>query len=505
VLVLDILPGSSASDPNNMTVLDGALFFAADDGTNGTELWSVAKPLAAGDFDPTFGTAGATTADPGGGDTGHSVAIQSDGKIVVAGTTRATANSTSDDFAVVRFNADGSLDTSFGTDGIVTTDFAGFGDSGADLVIQTDGKIVVGGTSNSDFALARYNTNGTLDTGFGTNGKVVTDGNGGSGVAVALQADGKIVLLGRNFVSSYEVWLGRYLTDGTLDTSFGTNGEVITDFGSDDTPGDLAIQSNGQIVVTGYSHNTKNLIVGRYNTDGALDARFGTGGKVYTDFLGGTSFGNSIAIQSDSKVVVAGYGAPDIGVPIPDFAVARYLADGSLDTGFGTGGKLTTDLGGNDQARAIEVQSDGKLVVAGFSNNLLAVARYNADGSLDTSFSSDGIVITTLDGSFAPRHTLAIQTDGKLVVAGQNDGNFLAIRLLAAAPSATPTPTPTPTATPSPTATPEPTATPVPTATPIPSPTPTPVPGVGTWALVATALALIVLTSARRLRLQRLR
>ncbi len=159
-----------------------------------------AGPLGAGDFDPTFGTAGVTIAGIGGADTGFAVALQADGKIVVAGTTRATANSTSDDFAVARFNTDGSPDTSFGTDGITTTDFAGFGDSGSDVTIQADGKIVVAETSGGDIALARYLTDGTLDTGFGTGGRVYTDFLGGTsyGNSVVVQSDGKLVVAGQD-------------------------------------------------------------------------------------------------------------------------------------------------------------------------------------------------------------------------------------------------------------------------------------------------------------------
>src|SRR5262245_24661714 len=212
---------------------------------------------------------------------------------------------------------------------------------------------------------------GALDPTFGTGGKVTTDLQGSSqddGQAVAVQADGKIVVAGS--FQGIDFAVVRYNADGTLDATFGTGGKVITNFGpgfTTDAAQDLAIQSDGKIVVVGSSTNSvgTDFAVARYNADGTLDASFGTGGLVTTNF-GGTSLdaAQGVAIQADGKIVVTG--SSNSASPQDDFAVVRYNADGSLDTGFGTGGKVTTDFAGSiDDAFAVALQADGKIVAAG--------------------------------------------------------------------------------------------------------------------------------------------
>jgi uncharacterized delta-60 repeat protein len=336
----------------------------------------------------------------------NALAIQSDGKIVAAG----YAGPSSADFALARFNTDGSLDNSFDSDGKVVTSF-GSNDSAFSSAIQSDGKIVVAGcTGSSDFALIRYNADGSLDTTFNGTGIVTTDFGGDDRIySIKIQSDGKIVVAG---TSGGNFALARYNTDGSLDTTFDTDGKLTTDFGGSDVAYALAIQSDGKIVAAGT--NGSDFALARYNTDGSLDSTFDTDGKLTTD-LGGTDAANAIAIQSDGKIVVAGKNTVD-------FAVARYNADGSLDTSFDADGKLTTNVYGYDTAYAISIQSDGKIVVAGssgtaFSAYRFSLVRYNADGSLDTSFDTDGKVTTTFSG-YAYAYAMAIQSDGKIVVAG---------------------------------------------------------------------------------------
>jgi len=214
----------------------------------------------------------------------------------------------------------------------------------------------------------------------------VTTDFGGSdyGFSVALQPDGKIVVAG---YAGGDFALARYNSDGALDTSFGSGGKVTTDFGGSYHPDgfSVALQPDGKIVVAGYAGG--DFALARYNSDGALDTSFGSGGKVTTDF-GGSDAGYSVALQPDGKIVVAGYAGLD-------FALARYNSDGALDTSFGTGGKVTTDFsGGRDVGYSVALQPDGKIVVAGYAGVDFALARYNSDGALDTSFGSGGKVTT---------------------------------------------------------------------------------------------------------------
>src|SRR5437870_871368 len=184
---------------------------------------------------------------------------------------------------------------------------------------------------------------------------------------------------------------------GDLDPSFGTGGRVLTDFGGGDGARALALQADGRIVVAGSSSAggfALDFARARDNSDGSLDPSFGTGGRVLTDF-GGDDEARALALHADRKVVVAG--CSDAGGR-PDFALARYNDDGSHDSSFGTGGKVLTDFGGDDEASALVFQSDGKIVVAGFSDAggfaLAALARYNPNGTLDASFGSGGRVLT---------------------------------------------------------------------------------------------------------------
>src|SRR5581483_7806589 len=291
-------------------------------------------------------------------------------------------------------------------------------DDGARAVaIQSDGKIVVIGFSDAnrdfDFALARYNPDGSLDTSFGGDGKVLTDFGGSDDEAfgVAIQADGKIVVAGFSDVNGdFDFAIVRYNPDGSLDNTFGSGGKITTDFGggSDDGAFALSIQTDGRIVASGFSipgvGKTADFAIARYNPDGSLDTTFGNGGGVLTDFNNHSddvSF--AIAIQTDGKIVAAGFSDTGSG-SATDFAIARYNTDGSPDTTFDNDGKVITDFGGDDdEANGVAIQSDGKIVAAGFSDANgdfdFALARYNPDGSLDTSFGGDGEVLTDFDRS----------------------------------------------------------------------------------------------------------
>ena len=322
---------------------------------------------ALGDLDTSFGTDGIVITPIGSGqDLVGAEAIQSDGKIVVVGYSH---NGTDNDFAVVRYNTDGSLDTSFDTDGKVTTDFGGGADVGNAVAIQSDGKIVVAGMSNSpatmDFAIARYNSDGSLDTTFDTDGLVTTDVANlvDRAYAVAIQSDGKIVVAGYGRIDRNDFVVMRYNADGSLDTNFDTDGIVITDIGgTQDQIYGLVLQSDGKIVVVGYSNVNTNyaLVLARYNTDGSLDTGFGTGGIVLTAFRDYWDFGYGLAIQSDGKIVATGYSQTQT-TGNDDFILARYNTDGSLDNTFGTDGKVITNLGpGDDHGVSVAISTRRK-------------------------------------------------------------------------------------------------------------------------------------------------
>jgi uncharacterized delta-60 repeat protein len=327
--------------------------------------------------------------------------------------------------------APGDLDLSFGGGtGKVTTDVGGSGDYGQSMIQQADGKLVVAGYSsngsNDDFALARYNANGSLDTGFDGDGKVTTaiGTSYDRGFSVIQQVDGKLVVAGSSWNgSNYDVALVRYNADGSLDTGFDGDGKVTTDMGAaNDYAQSVIQQADGKLVVAGSSWNGSNADVAlvRYNADGSLDTGFDGDGKVTTDMGGNNDWAFSVIQQTDGKLVVAGYSSNGSN---DDVALVRYNADGSLDTSFDGDGKVTTAIGaGDDYGYSVIQQSDGKLVVAGTSYNGsnwdFALVRYNADGSLDTGFDGDGKVTTAIGTGYDEGYSVIQQADGKLVVAG---------------------------------------------------------------------------------------
>ncbi len=428
---------------------------------------------APGDLDTTFSGDGKVITDFfGNPDAASAVAIQSNGKIVAAGYSNVSTGN--DDFGLARYNSDGTLDNNFDADGRIITDFFGNNDEANALAIQSDGKIVAAGYadhgtgSSEDFALARYNPNGSLDTTFSGNGKVVTDflGSGDIAEAVAIQSNGKIVAGGyAQGPSRYYFALARYNPDGSLDTTFGGGtGKVTTDYGNDAYGAGLTIQSDGKIVVAGFAGVAGNtdFALARYNPNGSLDTTFSGDGKLTTDFFGNNDEANALAIQSDGKIVAAG--SANNATSSNNFALARYLSDGSLDATFS--GKVTTDFGGSDGASAVAIQPNGKIVAVGgtFSGAVtdFALARYNPNGSLDTTFSGDGKVITDFLGNDSYASAMTIQDNGKIVAAGYGGNDFALTRYDGDTPLP-PTPTPLP-----PTQTPGgSTATPIPTTCPI--------------------------------------
>jgi uncharacterized delta-60 repeat protein len=380
-------------------------------------------------LDVTFGIGGKVVTDFSGNSSQvRALAIQSDGKIIAAGY---AGPSSAGAFALARYDVDGPLDTSFGVGGKVTTFFNSSASASA-VSIQSDGQIVVGGSavvSGGDrFALARYNSDGSLDASFGNAGLVTTQFSDGSTIyptsisAMGIQPDGKIVAVGTAHASTMTTIdgyfaLARYNSDGSLDGAFGRGGTVFTTSSGDSFATAMAIQPDGRIVVGGSGHAWQFLLQ-RYNGDGSLDTTFGSGGRETTNPFDGDFAGlSALTIQPDGKIVAAG-GAGYINSTY--FALARYNSDGSGDMTFGYLGTVTTTVvdWSYDWAYAVAIQWDGKIVAAGYGgSSYFALVRYNSDGSLDTNFGPGGKVVTNF-GMPGSAYALAIQSDGKIVTGG---------------------------------------------------------------------------------------
>ncbi len=382
--------------------------------------------------------------------TAYSTLIQKDGKIVLVGT---IGDGSQSFFCLVRYNQNGIIDSTFGIDGVDTTAIGYTDDEAFCGLLQPDGKIIaagytsIGGAgSERDFALVRYNTDGSIDRTFGTNGFVKTAiGLSDDEIySIALQANGKIAAAGFSYTSIsnqnvFVIALARYNSNGTLDDSFGTNGTLTEALQVSGTlqkyteAKSVAIQSDSSIVVGGYtgdgSQNYFALL--RFTSSGNLDNTFGSNGIALTTIGGVNDEIHSIAIQKDGKIIAGGYSEVVSQTAYEyDFALVRYNTDGSVDKTFGNNGAAVTSIGHKDDAiNSIVIQSDGKIVAAGHSEGnvyeyLFAVARYNTNGSLDNTFGTNGVT-TTVVGGFGnsgddKAFSVAIQTDGKIVTSGSS-------------------------------------------------------------------------------------
>ncbi|TAN49177.1 MAG: DUF642 domain-containing protein [Methylococcaceae bacterium] len=363
-----------------------------------------------------------------GVDYGRSVAVLPDGKLLLAGDSFDTSNR----FALARYNAGGSLDHGFSFDGRLGTVISGAVydvrhvlDQVLSVTAQADGNILVAGTASLDgnLALARYLSNGSLDDSFDGDGMLTTYFAGGAAITtVARQPDDKILVAG---FSGGNFALARYLADGTLDYSFDVSGSASADLGYYDIASGIALQSDGKILLAGNASmadgSVQRFALARFNQNGGLDTTFSADGTLTTDIGGGEDYAIAVTTQADGKILVAGYSSNGLN---KDFAVARYNKNGSLDASFSQDGTVTTDFGiGDDLAYGIAVQPDGRILLAGTCNAIgnggdFGLVRYNADGSLDSRFSADGMVSTDIHGYWDDAHSVALQPDGKILLAG---------------------------------------------------------------------------------------
>jgi uncharacterized delta-60 repeat protein len=379
-----------------------------------------------GDLDTTFNHTGVvTTTLDGKNIQGTSVAIQPDGKILVAGNSKYPEKQ---NFVLARYQPDGQMDTTFNFTGMVTAPLGNGYLFGSDVAIQSDGKIIVAGTDDFQsgkfqIAAVRYEPNGSLDPIFGNGGVLTTSilkSNGNDfGNAVALQPDDKILIAGRLYTESVVL---RYTVTGTLDSTFNGNGIVTNAIGQLSEGFDL-IATNNKIVMVGVLEESEsNFLITRHDMNGNLDSSFNGSGIVTTSIKAGTDDLGfiSVAIQPDNKIVAVGESSDANNSPV--IALMRYNDNGSLDTDFNETGIVTTSVGSGIAGADVALQSDGKIVVVGTCVEAgkikFAIIRYNSDGSLDSDFGNGGVVTSLFEASGNTGRAVAIQNDGKIVAAG---------------------------------------------------------------------------------------
>jgi uncharacterized delta-60 repeat protein len=414
-------------------IVAGGYAFISPNGVADAPAFALARYNADGSLDSSFGSGGKLTTYFNGYEEINAVALQPDGKIVAAGFTDLGGNNFA--FAIARYNPNGSLDTTFDGDGKLVQNITSVYDMVTGLAIQPDGKIIAAGYANggsgTDFATIRYNANGSVDTSFGAGGIARTDINGGidGGAEVLLFSSGKIVVAGSRFNADGgggDFALVGYDSNGNLDPGFGAGGIVLTDFAGDsfDNAADMNIAPDGKIVVCGYSGpaagSPYDFAVARYLANGALDTTFDGDGKFTVDLPGlGTIDGaNAVAVQQNGKIVLVGRALPSNSAPHTtpfELAIARVNAGGGLDSSFGSGGKRFVDFNEllpnsfnatNDEFGDVLIQPDGKIVAGGeiedqtritynmalarFAGDPVSVSRktfsdFNGDGKSDIS------------------------------------------------------------------------------------------------------------------------
>jgi uncharacterized delta-60 repeat protein len=431
-----------------------------------------------GALDPSFGDDGTVTSGIGPGhDDLEAIAIDASGRIVAAGGSHTNTTATPPWFAfsVARYNADGTLDPSFGGDGTVLTSVGAYCDWGRAVAIDARGRVVVAGLSSmlngtfcpskASFALARYNPDGSLDRTFGDDGTVVTPMGGESwGNAVGIDGHGRIVVAGMNTVdtgggaANESFAVARYDPDGHLDATFGAGGRVLTPVATYSGAEDLAFDREERIVVTGWGGcatpgSACTAATVRYRPDGALDTSFG-GDGVVTTALGALENGSgstAVRIDDGGGIVIAGSGVEPPPVDDVRFALARLLPDGRLDEGFGSGGIVRTAVGpnGSGTAKALAIDSQGRLVTAGGAaaegGVRFALTRHDPLGALDLSFDGDGTVFTGGEVRGLGAQAVAVDPNGAIVAGGiswngQNRDFALARYVVSTPPPAQPPP-----------------------------------------------------------------
>ena len=374
-----------------------------------------------GDLDTSFAGNGKKTINFGGIDKPYAVLVQPNGRIVVAG-----GGGPANRFCVARLRSNGLLDTTFGTRGKRVIGFGGEQETAFAAALQPDGRIVLAGDSDFRVAVARLNPNGSLDTTFSGDGRMLFSwGAISRATAVLVLPSGKLLVSGFSGPEGGNIQVARLTASGALDTTFGTAGKAPVDFGGDDFGTAMARPANGRILVAGRS-TTAGAVVTRLRTNGTLDPDFGGDGRVVV----GAGSLSAVLVQPDRKIVVAGNA---MGSQV--MTVTRLMPNGSPDATFDGDGTATIDFGSlADAANDAVLQPDGRIVVAGYTQAVdspTAVARVNGNGTPDLGFGTAGKV--TVDfGAATFGNAVALQANGRIVVAGQRTGSddFAVARLL---------------------------------------------------------------------------
>ena len=376
-----------------------------------------------GTLDTTFNGNGKVVTTFGDYDsTVHSIAVQNDGKIITGGT---VFNHEFSQIGLARYNNDGSLDSKFGAGGKVVSSFLDVKMSLNSIVLQSNGKIIGAGIiynnyTDSQFFLIRYNSNGTLDKKFGVNGIIIK--NSINVNSLTIQSDDQIIASGFSFdETNRDFKLMRFDRNGKLDTTFGVKGIATASIGDRDLGYDVALQSNGKIILSGTVHNTSgaynsDIVIMRFNKNGKLDTTFGINGKTLID-NNDIDEVRSIKIQSDDKILFTGWSS----FPY-NFMIERLLPNGHVDADFGIQGKVATNITFNESLEGIEIQADGKIIIAGSYENSgepkIALARYDSLGNLDSNFGENGYAITPIS-TVSQANSLKLQADGRIIVGGE--------------------------------------------------------------------------------------
>jgi len=340
----------------------------------------------------------------------------------------------------------GEIDQTFGTNGIVITEVSGYYDVPRKVISQQDGLILVAGESfdgtNSSFAVSRYSSSGVLDETYGNNGKataLITISGGSTSLGGAVQqSDGKIILAGMGYNGTdNDIVLVRFGTDGVLDSSFGVGGIYRSDVGTNEGAYAIAIQEDGRILVAGFAENEidhdSDFLIARYTTAGAPDPSFGTNGFVATPFA--SDYGecriavfNKLAILNDGSIIAAGSATTIYQTTTENrLAIARYTSDGYVDTTFGTP-NLIVDVYGY-LASDMVLQDNDRIIIATSNeyNKEFSLIRFDQNGLIDLSFGSSGIALAAIGDYDSESSALALQNDGRIIVAGETyqDGKFV--------------------------------------------------------------------------------
>lgn len=361
---------------------------------------------------------------------GNSSILQPDDKIIVVGAVKNTQAPFQQDFAVARFNADGTLDNTFGTNGLVVTDMGSDDEIASAVALQGNGKIVVIGNrdttfsgvfTTSNYEIIRYNTNGSIDNTFGTNGKIIgvsVDYISSTANNIAIKDDDRIIVVGTYgfYIDTTSIILRGFTADGNFDNTFGTNGISIIKNNSKGNDGNsIILKSDGSFFVVGSARNSNSegISISKYTTAGILDSTFAQNGfEISNLYNGGNDEGECSFLQSNGGIIVGGYesGGSYLG------ELVRFLPNGKLDSSFATNGKYV--FGANEEVNCVLGQFNGKILSAVNYQGSFKIQRFDSQGITDLSFGNSGKAYATYGSNYVRALNMAFQSSGKLIVVG---------------------------------------------------------------------------------------